>query len=194
LTDTFWLTTYHKVDNTEDFTIEDWTVEMSMAITAHIDAFALNIASGRSFNDAQISNAFSAANAEGFKLFFSFDYASEGAWDKAAVTALLQQYTSNGAYFHTADTSQPLVSTFEGPASAADWVEIKQATGCFFIPDWSSYGANAAIQLEGGVADGLFNWAAWPYDGERMNTYVDASYLQYLGITPVFRMLSDQPN
>ncbi|ESZ94750.1 alpha-1,3-glucanase/mutanase [Sclerotinia borealis F-4128] len=156
------------------------------AVFAHfmIDAFALNIAYGRTFNDKQISNAFAAASSSGFKLFFSFDYASEGAWNEAVVTELLQQYTSNAAYFHTADTSQPLVSTFESPASAADWVEIKSLTGCFLIPDWSSLGADAAVQLEGGVADGLFNWAAWSYNGERMNTYIDASYLQYLDKKP----------
>jgi hypothetical protein len=86
---------------------------------------------------------------------------------------------SNGAYFHT-NTSQPLASTFEGPSNAADWTDIKASTGCFFIPDWSSYGAKPALALENGVADGLFSWAAWPYDGTRMNTYTDASYLQYL--------------
>ncbi|CAD6446789.1 70f8fb62-2be9-40c0-91c7-3914c6610b41 [Sclerotinia trifoliorum] len=172
------------VDNTGEFTQQKWLIEMQLAITANIDAFALNIASGRLFNDEQISNAFAAASSADFKLFFSFDYASEGAWDKAVVTALLQQYTSNAAYFHTTDTSQPLVSTFEGPASAADWIEIKASTGCFFIPDWSSLGANAALELEGGVADGLFNWAAWSQNGERMNTYIDASYLQYLGKKP----------
>ncbi|PQE24790.1 alpha-13-glucanase mutanase protein [Rutstroemia sp. NJR-2017a BVV2] len=168
------------VDNTEDFTTTDWTSEIYIAKTANIDAFALNIASGRSFNDAQISNAFTAANAAGgFKLFFSFDYASKGAWDKATFIALLREYVSNGAYFHT-NTSQPLVSTFEGPSNAADWTEIKSSTGCFFIPDWSSYGAKPALELENGVADGLFSWAAWPYDGTRMKTYIDASYLQYL--------------
>ncbi|KAJ8099511.1 glycoside hydrolase [Lipomyces tetrasporus] len=52
---------------------------------------------------------------------------------------------------------QPFVSTFE---------------------DWSSLGAKAA--LEPGVADGLFSWAAWPWGGNDMNTYTDASYLQFL--------------
>ncbi|PQE03171.1 alpha-13-glucanase mutanase protein [Rutstroemia sp. NJR-2017a BBW] len=153
------------VDNTEDFTIGDWTDEIYIAKTANIDAFALNIAT---------ANA-----AGGFKLFFSFDYASKGAWDKATVIALLREYVPNGAYFHT-NTSQPLISTFEGPSNAADWTEIKSSTGCFFILDWSSYSAKPALALENGVADGLFSWAAWPYDGNRVNAYVDASYLQYL--------------
>jgi len=76
---------------------------------------------------------------------------------------------------------QPFVSTFEGPANADDWVFIKSETGCFFVPDWSSVGAKPALELAGGVVDGLFSWAAWPWAFRRMNTYVNASYLQYLG-------------
>ncbi|OQD78045.1 hypothetical protein PENANT_c094G10734 [Penicillium antarcticum] len=37
-----------------------------------------------------------------------------------------------------------------------------------------------ALKLAGGVADGLFSWAAWPWGIQRMNTYIDTSYLQYL--------------
>jgi len=45
-----------------------------------------------------------------------------------------------------------------------------------FIPDWSSLGAGPADAL--GVADGLFNWNAWPWGDEDSTTYVDASYRQ----------------
>lgn len=108
-----------------------------------------------------------------FKLFLSFDYAGNGAFDKDAVISLINDFSSSSSYFHY--KSKPLVSTFEGPDSAADWVSIKEQTGCFFIPDWSSLGAKAA--LETGVVDGLFNWAAWPWGNTDMDTYVDASYL-----------------
>lgn len=120
---------------------------MALAITANIDAFALNIAAGSATNALQIPGAFEAASAVGFELFFSFDYAGNGAWAKADVLSLLAEYASNGVYFHH-NGAQPLVSTFEGPASAADWVEIKATTGCFFIPDWSSLGAAPALALE----------------------------------------------
>lgn len=46
----------------------------------------------------------------------------------------------------------------EGPGNGTDWIGIKAATGCFFIPDWSSVGAQAAMGVAGGVADGLFSW------------------------------------
>lgn len=126
-----------------------WNVDIIQASTAKIDAFALNIAAGKSFNSDSIAAVFAAAESLnlGFKLFFSFDYAGNGPWAKADVLALLAQYTGHPNYFHHS-SGQPLVSTFEGPGSAADWVEIKKTTGCFFIPDWSSLGAKVAIALE----------------------------------------------
>lgn len=118
-----------------------------------IDAFALNIAYNSPEIPASLSAVFSAADAVGFKLFFSFDYAGNGAWPKSDVLALIQQYGSHSAYYQY--KGGPFVSTFEGPASSGDWVDIKAQTGCFLIPDWSSVGAGPA--WEKGVADGLFS-------------------------------------
>jgi hypothetical protein len=44
--------------------------------------------------------------------------------------------------------------------------------------------------MELGTADGLFNWAAWPWGNEDMNTYVDSSYLQYLDELPYMMPVS----
>ena len=74
---------------------------------------------------------------------------------------------------------QPVVSTFEGSDNAGDWVSIKQETGCYFIPDYSSLGPQAA--LDTGVADGLFSWGAWPDGPSRMNTDLDEAYQRVLG-------------
>jgi hypothetical protein len=63
------------------------------------------------------------------------------------VLVLLAQYSHHPNYFQHVP-GQPLDSFFEGPGSAANWFEIQRNTGCFFIPDWSSLGAKAAIQLE----------------------------------------------
>lgn len=38
-------------------------------------------------------------------------------------------------------------------------------------------GAQVAASLAGGVADGLFSLAAWPYRPNDMETYNDASYI-----------------
>ena len=84
---------------------------------------------------------------------------------------LIENYGSNGAYYIY--NMRPLVSTFEGVASASDWAIIKSQTGCFFLPSYSSLGAKDAIGL--GVADGLFSWAGWPLGNSNMNTYVSGS-------------------
>lgn len=131
--------------------------------------------------------AFAAANAVGgFKLFFSFDYAGNGPWDKSVVTGLINEYKGNGAYYYRG--SQAPASTFEGPENANDWKDIKADTGCFFIPDWSSLGAKDALAL--GVADGLFSWGAWPTGPRDASTYDDASYFDFLKGKPFMAPVS----
>ncbi|PYH43499.1 glycoside hydrolase family 71 protein [Aspergillus saccharolyticus JOP 1030-1] len=167
-----------QVSNTEGYGVPDWESEMTLAIEARIDAFALNIAAEQSVNTGSVANAFLAAENVGFSLFFSFDYAGNGAWAKEDFIELINSYGSSTAYYHY--NSQIFVFTFEGPANAADWVEIKEETGCFFAPDWSSLGAMEAMAQADGVADALFSWAAWPNGPANMDTYTDASYLDYL--------------
>ncbi|KAI8158327.1 Mutanase [Colletotrichum sp. SAR 10_70] len=137
------------------------------------------MAHGEPINDESLQQAFEAAKSENFKLMFSFDYAGRGPWPKETVINLLKNYASQAEYFKHSD-GKPLVSTFEGPGNAGDWKDIKKQVGCFFIPDWSSKGARPALELADRVADGLFNWAAWPWGANDMDTYVDASYFQYL--------------
>ncbi|CAG7981019.1 unnamed protein product, partial [Penicillium nalgiovense] len=176
------------VTNSENYTISDWESDMKLAQDAHIDAFALNMAWKDGTNDASVKKAFIAANTAGFMLFFSFDYAGNGPWNKDVVIDMIQEYGPNSAYFHY--DGKPFVSTFEGPDSADDWVKIKARTGCFFMPDWSSVGAKPAIALANGVADGLFSWSAWPWGNQTMDTYTDASYIQYLDGKPYMIAIS----
>jgi Glycosyl hydrolase family 71 len=148
-----------QVGNVPSWTQADWVNDMTLASGRGVDAFALNIANNFSGNAAQIGLAFAAAEKSlptlGFKLFFSFDYAGGGPWAAGDVSALISKYSSSSAYYRY--SGKPFVSTFEGPDNAAEWVSIKASTGCFFVPDWSSSGANVAIGLAGGVADGLFS-------------------------------------
>ncbi|KAJ6124088.1 carbohydrate-binding module family 24 protein [Penicillium samsonianum] len=177
------------VSNTAGYKVSDWEDHMTEAIHAHIDAFALNIANGESTTESSLGNAFLAAQNIGFRLFFSFDYAGNGAWDKSDVISLLNSYGGSSlTYWHYND--QPLCSTFEGPGNAADWADIKKQTNCFFVPDWSSLGAKVAMEQANGVADGLFSWAAWPYGDSDMDTYGDASYQQYLAGKPYMMPVS----
>jgi hypothetical protein len=84
--------------------------------------------------------------------------------------------------------SQPLVSTFEGHEYAGDWRSIKAETGCFFMPDYTSIGAERAWGL--GVADGLFSWDAWPSGPGRKNTDADVWYMNTLNGAPYMMAVS----
>ncbi|KAJ3952892.1 hypothetical protein N0V92_010655 [Colletotrichum tropicale] len=136
------------------------------------------MAKGEPMNTKAIADAFSNAEALGFKLFFSFDYAGRGPFSKDEVISWINKYAPSSAYFR--HQGKPFVSTFEGPDQAEDWVDIKATTGCFFVPDWSSLGAGPAVEKAGGVVDGLFSWAGWPWGDQDMDTYVDASYRRAL--------------
>lgn len=171
-----------------NYTVDDWQHDMALAQQAHITAFALNVAQGQTGNDVAIAQAFAAAEYQKFQLFFSFDYAGNGTWQESDVVSYLFDYTSNSAYYYYG--GRPFVSTFEGSDNAADWHYIKAATGCFFAPDWSSLGAKAALEKADSVADGLFSWAAWPWGGQNMDTYIDASYRQFLNGKPYMMAVS----
>ena len=174
------------VSNSENYTQSDWANDFTLALDAHIDAFAMNMASGDPVNSAALPDAFTVADALGFRLFFSFDYAGNGPWPEDQVLDLLQTYGSNPAYYR--HNGQPFVSTFEGPNNADDWLSIRAKTNCFLVPDWSSLGAKAAMAKD--VADELMSWAAWPWGGQEMNTYVDASYRDYLHVKPYMMPVS----
>ncbi|KAK1445514.1 glycosyl hydrolase family 71 [Colletotrichum cuscutae] len=176
------------VGNTEHYSAADWIDDIELAQEAHIDAFALNMAKGEPMNAKAIADAFSNAEALGFKLFFSFDYAGRGPFSKEEVITWINKYVSSSAYFRY--QGKPFVSTFEGPDQAEDWVDIKATTGCFFIPDWSSLGADPAVAKASGVADGLFSWAGWPWGDHDMETYVDASYRRALKGKPYMMPVS----
>ncbi len=156
---------------------------MELAHLAHIDAFAMNIRVGDPLLGRTLFRAFNAAQAVNFRLSFSFDYAGGGPWPMEDVINLITTYTGfwkSAYYFHN---GRPFVSTFEGTHQAREWISIKKAADCYFVPDWSSAGAKAALELAPGVPDGLFSWAAWPWGNTDMNTYVDASYLEFLNAT-----------
>lgn len=176
-----------KVGNAYNYTLDDWSTDITLAKQAHIDAFAMNMAYDVNIA-APLADAFAVAGSLGFKLFFSFDYAGNGSWPKDDVAGLLVTYTSLPAYFQY--NGKYLVSTFEGPDNADDWIDIKQGSNIFFMPDWSSLGAKDALAKGGGVADGLFSWAAWPWGPQDMDTYTDASYLQYLDGKPYMMSVS----
>ncbi|PVH71458.1 carbohydrate-binding module family 24 protein, partial [Cadophora sp. DSE1049] len=171
-----------KVSNVAGWGVSNWESDISLAQAAHIDAFALDVAWGDANNVPSLDAAFQAAANKGFKLFFSLDYGGNGYWPEADTLSILQSYINRPAYYR--HNNQPFVSTFEGPLASDQWVRLKQQTGAFFVPDWSSKGASVASGLSNGVVDGLFNWAAWPYGADDMFTVIDASYVNFLKSKP----------
>lgn len=175
--------------NTENYGYSDYEDDITKAQEAHIDGFALNMAYDEDTTEDGLLVMFAVAESKGFKLIFSFDYAGNGPWPKEDVIDLINSHKSSSAYFwHHGE--KPLVSTFEGPDQAKDWPEIKQQTGCFFMPSWSSLGAKKAMLKENGVADGLFSWGAWAEGDAAMNTKIDASYKDFLNGRPYMMPVS----
>jgi hypothetical protein len=146
------------------------------------------MAAGEEMNERSVAAVFAKAEQLGFQLFFSFDYAGQGPWAKDAVTKMIQKYSGRPDHFR--HEGKPLVSTFEDPGQAEDWIDIKAATDCFFVPSWSSLGAKRAVEAAGGVVDGLFSWAGWAWGDHDMDTYTDASYKQFLAGKPYMMPVS----
>ncbi|PYH35104.1 glycoside hydrolase family 71 protein [Aspergillus neoniger CBS 115656] len=165
------------VGNAWNYTLSDWEDDMTLAQEAHIDAFALNMGYGDSSTATQAALAFEAAKKVDFKLFFSFDYeGGTGAWPESDILTYLNKYASNSAHYKY--NGKAFVSTFEGTAYATDWKSIKSQVDCFFVPDWSSLGAEGAYEAGGGgIVDGLFSWGAWPSGPNNMSNATDLSYL-----------------
>ncbi|KAL8812844.1 MAG: hypothetical protein Q9200_000734 [Gallowayella weberi] len=170
---------HHIVGNTAAYGPSDWRNDISLAKAAGIDAFVLNIAAQTDYNNAQIANAYSAAESLQFKLFFSFDYAAQGAWQPSAVIALLQQYANSAAQMKVNGAS--LVSTFEGPDSSNDWRAIRAAVPIFFLPDWTSVGPDAFRTSKLDVTDGAFSWDAWPQGAQDKTDDSDKAWKSSVG-------------
>ncbi|TKW54017.1 Glucan endo-1,3-alpha-glucosidase agn1 [Colletotrichum tanaceti] len=164
--------------NTKNYTMSDYEDDFKLAKDAHIDAFALNMGLTDPNTAESLEDAFTAAKTVGFQLFFSFDYNGGyfggKPWPKETILEMGDKYFKRDEYFKYAD--KPVASTFEGTENAKDWIEIKEKTGAFFIPDWSSISPEAALALADGVADGLFSWNAWPIGDQDMTSKGDAAY------------------
>jgi aminopeptidase I len=82
----------------------------------------------------------------------------------------------------------PLVSTFEGVDNTGDWPGIKAATGCVFIPSWTSLGPSMEEHLS--EVDGFLSWDAWPNGPQDMDTSGDESWISMLGDKPYMMPVS----
>lgn len=169
------------IGNSASSTPADWNEDINKAKAAGIDGFALNIAPGVSYTNTQLTNAYQAANAiGGFSLFLSFDYLATGPWASGDVVNTINTYAGNPSQHRY--NNKPLVSTFEGTNNIGDWPSIKAATGCFFVPDWTSLGPSG-FHNQLGTADGAFSWDAWPqYPNAEVQS--DQAWISALGGKP----------
>ncbi|KAK4202758.1 glycosyl hydrolase family 71-domain-containing protein [Triangularia verruculosa] len=167
------------VENAKLWTVDQWKVDIKLAQAAHIDGFALNIRADDMTLGTSLSVAFEAADDLDFKMIFSYDYAGGGPWSSNVVVSMMLLYSGYSSYYKDAKR-RPVVSTFEGPGQAGDWEYIIKRTNAAFIPDWSSLGAKAALDAAPCIPHGLFSWAPWPWGNTNGNTYVDASYVEFL--------------
>ncbi|KAF2667664.1 putative glucan endo-1,3-alpha-glucosidase agn1 precursor [Microthyrium microscopicum] len=178
------------VGNTFNYDATKWQSDIALAQNYGIDAFVLNIATPLATSQATVSNAFQAADAAGFKLFFSFDYlGGAGPWPAGDVSSLLKQYASHPSYFKYNNAA--FVSTFEGTGNIGDWAGIRGSVpgGIFFMPDWTSLGPDG-LKANLGVVDGFFSWDMWPSDPTQKVPTSDTAYINALGGKPYMMGIS----
>ena len=142
-----------KVGNADAYGQSDWVDDMQLAQAAGIDAFALNVGATDQTTTIQVPQAYAAAAKIGFKVFLSFDYATQGPWSSQAVISTIRTYANSPAQFTV--NGLPLVSTFEGTAKASDWATIRQSTPLFLVPEWTSIAPSDFESSDEQYADGI---------------------------------------
>ena len=178
-----------QVGNVAAYSIDDWVDDITKAKDAGIDGFALNIGPQDDYTTTQINLAAKAANqVQDFTLFLSFDYLTAGVpWDAGVVTSTIKDFASKAGAAQYRYKTKPLVSTFEGADSAADWAAIKAATDCFFVPDWTSRSPGGIPQEN---IDGAFSWDAWPHGPVGKYTTSDLAWQAALSGKPYMMGIS----
>ncbi|KAL4870208.1 hypothetical protein BDV12DRAFT_63267 [Aspergillus spectabilis] len=166
----------------------EWEHDIIEAQKAHIDGFALNIAPQDDYTDRVLQTAYDAAEKVGdFSLFLSFDYESGGPWPPDRVVTTIDAYKNRSAQYRY--EGKPLVSTFEGAESSGDWAYIRDATGCIFIPSWTSL-APSGLHTVHDVIDGIFSWDAWPVGAQEKDTSSDEAWIDALSDKPYMMAVS----
>ncbi|KAI0483774.1 glycoside hydrolase family 71 protein [Xylaria cf. heliscus] len=182
---------HYIVGLTSGQTSDEWQLDISQAKASGIDGFALNIGSQDSYNDEQLHLAYNVASSNGFSVFLSFDMQASQ-WNADQISSYINTYKGFSSQLKV--NNLPVVSTFEGPSQSDIWPGVRSATGgIFFIPDWSSLGAQG-VGAKNSLIDGAFNWGAWPEANQlTITTGNDVAYKSVLngkpymmGVSPYF--------
>ncbi|KIY62723.1 glycoside hydrolase family 71 protein [Cylindrobasidium torrendii FP15055 ss-10] len=165
------------------------TEDVLQAKAIGIDAFALNV---QNVVDSWAVNSiqwiFAAAEANDFKLFFSFDMAVKD--DVSYFLDTFRNYSSTNAYYK--HDNKPVISTFYGATLTFGsdtpnngWqTHLRDAldTEIYFIPGFSN-APNGPTDFFSTypVVDGVFSWdSAWPYEQDgnvNVSSKADEQYL-----------------
>ncbi|OAX79204.1 hypothetical protein ACJ72_06477 [Emergomyces africanus] len=176
------------VGNAAAMTRDQWVTDINLAKEAHIDGFVMNIGPQDSYTDAVLRQAYDVATTLGeFTLFLSFDYLSAGPWPADRVINIINTYKNSPAQYKY--YNKPLVTTFEGVNNINDWVRIKQATGCFFMPTWTSLGPYGLRRVMDTI-DGATSWDAWPEGARSKTTDADVAFMSVLNDKPYMMPVS----
>jgi glucan endo-1,3-alpha-glucosidase len=126
---------------------------------------ALNIAEN-DYEVARIDDAFTAAEAAGFKLFFSFDMSYT--WDASDIVSITSSHANSSSMYRWND--KVLLSTYSGESYGDSfWSGVKSSlagagVNVVFAPAFTSYrDPSDADSLLSNFAsiDGFFNWWSW---------------------------------
>ncbi|KAJ6565839.1 glycoside hydrolase family 71 protein [Mycena vulgaris] len=130
--------------------------DMRRAKAAGIDAFALNIGTD-SYTDKQLGFAYASANANGMKVFISFDFNWYNTGQGTAVGAKIAQYAGLPAQLFV--NGKAFVSSFTG--DGVDVAAMRAAAGrpIYFAPNFHPGQGNFA------AVDGALNWMGWASNG-----------------------------
>jgi len=144
------------------------------------------------YNAAEASNAADTSKPP-FKLFLSIDYEANKYLSQSnpkipffspdEVKKWITRYKDRTGQFTVEDggKTKPVVSTFEGVNHAGEWDDIKQSTGCYFVPSWTSAKGTPDTFS---VVDGALGWDVWPYGPTGISTMVDYDWKKILGGKP----------
>ena len=164
---------------------------MQQAKAAGIDAFALNIGTDTYTGD-QLGYAYQSAANNGMSVFISFDFNWYQTSQTQEIGQLIKTYGSQSAQLKVG--GKVFVSSFQGDGLDLDAVASASGfprSGLFFAPNFEPQ--------NGGSADALFNWMAWPNNGNNKapdagnNLTVsngDQTYMNALGGKPYMAPVS----
>lgn len=143
---------------TDRHSASDYDEDMRRAKSLGIDAFALNIGTD-SYTDQQLDFAYQSAARNSMEVFISFDFNWWVTGQAAEVGQKIALYANQPAQLTVDD--KVFVSTFGGDGLDVGTVRTAAGIPIFFAPNFHpSLGTNVAS------VDGLFNWMAWPNNGQ----------------------------